>query len=167
MKSILKFSLIAFSIVLAGCSSDDTNEEERITPTHLISFSGSSSTDSCDVDGTYSVGVEFISDGSSVNTNSWSGTTNSVQISDQMEISGNIIGIKLILLNFDENNSDSGRGSGLESIMVSIEDLSNNSSVLNENLNNLFICTDSVYEVIVQYNTTDNTNTIDYLQHGF
>jgi hypothetical protein len=168
MKSILKLSLIVLSIALvSACSSDDNNEQQQNNPTHKISFSSSSSIDSCDVDGTYSIGVEFISDGNSVDTNSWNGTTNFMQISDQKEISGNVIGVKLTLLNFDANNSGSGRGSGLESIIVNIEDLSNNASILNETLGNLFICTDSVYEVVLLYSTTDHTNTVDYLQHGF
>ncbi|MBV7270164.1 hypothetical protein [Winogradskyella luteola] len=168
MKSILKFSLIALSITLASsCDSDDNNEEQQSNPTHKISFSGSSSTDSCDVDGTYSIGVEFVSDGNSVGTNSFNGTTNFMQLSEQMDLAGNTIGIKLTLLNFDANNSNSGRGSGLESIVVNIEDLSNNISILNESLENLFICTDSVYEVVLLYNTADNTSNINYLQHGF
>lgn len=85
-----------------------------------------------------------------------------MQLSQQENLEGNIICVKLTLLNFGADDSNSAIGSGLESILVNIEDLSNNASILNESLGNLFVCTDSVYDVILPYNAVVNTNTINY-----
>ncbi len=90
-----------------------------------------------------------------------------MQIFDEKEVSGEIIGIKLELLNFDINNSEAGKGKGINAINVTIEDLETNTSVLIESLGNLFICTDATYEVVLQFNTTDETHSIEYQNHGF
>ncbi|ARN78233.1 hypothetical protein BST97_09645 [Nonlabens spongiae] len=156
--------LLLFAI---SCSSDDgDNSENPSEPSYLVSFNGDTFTDGCGDMSDYSVEVEFVSDGNVEGANDWNGSS-SQTLSDSRELSGDVIGVRLTLLNFDSSSQTNGRGSGLESIRINITNPNSGTSVLDANLFDLFICTDSVYGVLFSYDTMNDSFTEEYEQFGF
>lgn len=133
-----------------------------------IILTGNAITNSCDTKtNSFSIKAEYLADSNIFNTNTWSGSTNQL-ISDEKTTLGKVIGIKLKLLNFQINNQNSGRGTGITNVTIKILDNQNNKVLLEKvNIFNLFICTDSYYEATLLYNVENNTFTNKVETHGF
>jgi hypothetical protein len=136
--------------------------------TFKIILTGNAVTNTCDIKtNSFSIKAEYLADSNIFNSNTWNGSTNQL-ISDEKTIQGNIIGIKLKLLNFQINNQNSGRGTGITNVTIKILDTQNNKVLLEKvNIFNLFICTDSYYEATLLYNVQNNTFTNKVETHGF
>lgn len=136
--------------------------------TFKIILTGNAVTNTCDIKtNSFSIKAEYLADSNIFNSNTWNGSTNQL-ISDEKTIQGNIIGIKLKLLNFQINNQNSGRGTGITNVSIKILDTQNNKVLLEKvNIFNLFICTDSYYEATLLYNVENNTFTNKVESHGF
>jgi hypothetical protein len=136
--------------------------------TFKIILTGNAVTNTCDIKtNSFSIKAEYLADSNIFNSNTWNGSTNQL-ISDEKTIQGNIIGIKLKLLNFQINNQNSGRGTGITNVTIKILDTQSNKVLLEKvNIFNLFICTDSYYEATLLYNVENNTFTSKVETHGF
>jgi len=64
-------------------------------------------------------------------------------------------------------NSNNYPGSNLDNITITITNINTNEEVLNTTLPDLFICTDSAYKNIINFNPVDRTYTVDRLTYGF
>jgi hypothetical protein len=144
---------------------DDTVQGAK---TFKIILTGNAITNTCDTKtNSFSIKAEYLADSNVFNTNTWSGATNQL-ISDEKTTLGKVIGIKLKLLNFQINNQNSGRGTGITNVTIKILDTQNNKVLLEKvNIFNLFICTDSYYEATLLYNVENNTFTNKVETHAF
>ncbi|MEW4925785.1 hypothetical protein [Algibacter sp. 2305UL17-15] len=80
----------------------------------------------------------------------------------------NNLNVTIHLGDFDPDNpNDNYKGSYLDDISIIITNIETNEEVLNTTLPNLFICTDSAYKNIINFNPVDRTYTIDRLTYGF
>ena len=81
----------------------------------------------------------------------------------------NNLNVTIYLGYFDPEypNSNNYPGSNLDNISITITNIETNEEVLNTTLPDLFICTDSAYKNIINFNPVDRTYTIDRLTYGF
>ena len=142
-----------------------------IPPSELkLTVTGTTFNDQCETTGvvlnnSYDVKIAFSSDGTEISSESFIGT-NAININEYETLTGDVILMKATLENSEVNFPDTGKGTGLKDIVVKVEDLDGN-TIVEENLNNLLICTDATYEIWFQYNKTNNEFSIDYITHGF
>ncbi|WP_179009624.1 hypothetical protein [Winogradskyella forsetii] len=156
------YTLLFITTILFNCSSDDDSNQGDDIPEYRIEFSGEVSTQIDD----YNFGVEFISDGTIVSNNTWTGNTTQL-ISDFKELSGNTIGIKLEVVDFVPDGSNNPLGMRLNSINVKITKLSDDTVLVNEDLEPLFTNTDSRYIATLSYNILSEDLVIEYETDGF
>jgi hypothetical protein len=133
-----------------------------------IEVGGILKTNMCDITtNSYSVQLEYISDGSTNNTQNFNGSTQQ-NLSNNFTLAGNIIGVKIKLLNFNSTNATNGRGTGLADLTFKITGVQTNNTIYNNvNLSDLFICTDAAYEALLLYNKSAGAFTQTYQTHGF
>ncbi|MEZ7496317.1 cadherin repeat domain-containing protein [Leeuwenhoekiella aequorea] len=81
------------------------------------------------------------------------------------EITGTIIKLELSIPEFNENDAIAARGTHMEGIFFSINKDGVELSTISAE--ELFICTDSRYKLILTYDTRDNTYDIKYFNYGF
>ncbi|MBW2962935.1 hypothetical protein [Mesonia aestuariivivens] len=81
----------------------------------------------------------------------------------------NNLNVTIYLGYFDPEypNNSNYPGSYLDNISITITHIATNEEVLNTTLPDLFICTDSAYKNIINFNPVDRTYTIDRLTYGF
>src|SRR5690606_23801860 len=162
-KKLFKLTFaLTLTLLIVSCSSDDDSQGEQQTPNYKIEFVGDVSTTLAD----YNFGVNFISNGNIVSTNSWTGSS-AQQISDSDELTGNTIGIKLEVIGFVPGSSSNPLGVSMNSINVKITKISDTTIVVNENLESLFTNTDSRYIATLQYEVASETVEITYETDGF
>lgn len=133
-----------------------------------VEVGGILKTNMCDITtNSYSVKLDYISDALTMNTQNFNGNSQQ-SVSNNFTLTGNIIGIRVKLLNFNSSNAASGRGTGFADLTFKVTGLQTNEVVYNNiNLQNLFICTDVVYEALLLYNTSTGVFTQTYQTHGF
>lgn len=133
-----------------------------------IEVGGILKTNMCDITtNSYSVQLEYISDGSTNNTQNFNGSTQQ-NLSNNFSLAGNIIGVKIKLLNFNSTNATNGRGTGLADLTFKITGVQTDNTIYNNvNLSDLFICTDATYEALLLYNKSTGAFTQTYQTHGF
>jgi hypothetical protein len=133
-----------------------------------VEVGGILKTNLCDITtNSYSVKLEYLSDTSTINTQNFNGNTQQT-ISNNYTLTGNVIGIRVKLLNFNSTNAASGRGTGFADLTFKITGMQTNEVVYNNiNLSDLLICTDATYEALLLYNTSTGAFTQTYQTHGF
>lgn len=133
-----------------------------------VEVGGILKTNMCDITtNSYSVKLEYISDASTINTQNFNSNTQQT-ISNNYTLTGNVIGIRVKLLNFNSTNAASGRGTGFKDLTFKITGIQTDDVVYNNiNLSDLFICTDATYEALLLYNTSTGAFTQTYQTHGF
>ncbi|KJD33977.1 hypothetical protein PK35_04370 [Tamlana nanhaiensis] len=107
--------------------------------------------------------VSYFSDGTEVDSKTIS-SGQGFQIHEDIELDGDIISVKVQLEDFNENALD--KGVILYDTGVRIETLGE-TILVNELLGELFICTDSRYEVTLMYNKVEDKFTIEDKTYGF
>jgi len=156
--------LITALFLMLSCSSEDSETDNQ--GDYLVTFAGSAFVDNCDITtNSYDIKLEFLSDNQVRNTKNYSGSSNVVKI-DDYSLSGDIIGLRVTLNNFDINNQQSGRGTGMSNINVTIED-EEFTNIFEGNIGGLLICTDTWYEVMFTYNVSTDTPNIETKTHDF
>ena len=122
----------------------------------------------CDITtNSYSVRVEYLTNSNVINSLNFNGSSQQNFLNNQT-LSGNTIGVKVKLLNFNPNLASSGRGTGVSNLSIKITGNQTNEVVYsNTNLESLYICTDTIYEALLLYNTTTGTFTPTYQMHSF
>lgn len=113
----------------------------------------------------YDVKLSFISDGTEADSQTFTGT-NAININEDETMSGGVLKMIMTLQNFNANNPDAGKGTGVSDITVKIEDTDGN-TLLDENIGGLLICMDTWYEVEFTYNKSDATFNSEFQTHGF
>ncbi|MGO4912057.1 cadherin repeat domain-containing protein [Leeuwenhoekiella sp. W20_SRS_FM14] len=81
------------------------------------------------------------------------------------EITGTIIKLELSIPEFDENDANAARGTHMEGIFFTIN--RDGVELTTISAEQLFICKDSMYKLILTYDTRDHTYDIEYFNHGF
>ncbi len=109
------------------------------------------------------VKLTFFSDGVEVRSESYSAEPG-YQIHEIEELTGDVISVKLELLDFNPNILD--KDIIIYDIAVGIEN-GVETIVTSEYLGELFYCTDSRYEVVYTYNNTNDTSSIEEQTHSF
>jgi hypothetical protein len=146
-----------------SCSSDEPNfNSEQVTPEYKIEFSGEASTILDD----YTFGIKFIADGITYRFKTWSGNTTQ-NIYESKELTGATIGIELGIAEFLPETSNNPMGISLNSINVKITKISDNTILVDENLEPLFANTDSRYYATLQYEVSEDAVNITYETDGF
>lgn len=74
--------------------------------------------------------------------------------------------IHLAQFNSNTPNETTGKGS-LDNMSIKITHLGSNQVVLDISLQSLFICTDSAYKNIINFNPNDGSHTVERLTYGF
>lgn len=157
---LIKTTLILFlSFLTFSCSNDDDieqqeqEEQEELDQFHL-EISGKYFVDWCGVeDNSSKIMFSFLEDG--VVKSTITGESNTQQLSEifDEDLSGNIIGVKIELQDYDPNNLTGGSyGDGFGQISLRIYN-GQDELVLDEELYSLVHCTDIGYEVTALYNT--------------
>jgi hypothetical protein len=159
-----------------GNSGEDAYEgdyfrADLIIPNELtLRVTGTTFNDQCETTGvelnnSYDIKIAFRSDNNEINSENFNGV-DTISINESEELAGDIISLKINLENFDINFPDNGKGTGLKNIIAKVED-SNGNIIVEENVFQLLICTDTTYEIIFSYNKTNNTFSTEYQTHGF
>jgi hypothetical protein len=171
MRRILFMMLIA-SVFTISCSDDDSNNTANPNnpeqAQYNLTLTGSLQTNTCDIaTNSYAVKIEYLSESEVSDTDEWSGTVQQ-NTSGSATLSGDIIGVRIKLTNFNANNADSGRGTGFNDIHLKITDEETNAVLLDQDRNEyLLLCTDAYYEVLYLYNTSSGQLTPTVQSHGF
>lgn len=139
-----------------------------INTSYKVEVGGMLKTNSCDVSNNpYSIKVEYLSDDNIKSSLNFNGSTQETILKNE-SLSGKIIGVRIKLLNFNQSNSATGRGTGISNLNLKITgNQSNEILYSNSNLGSLFICQDSTYEALFLYNTLDGTFVPTFKSHGF
>lgn len=165
MRKIMFFLMLSASLSTVSCSDDDSNTEQQ---QYEVTLTGVLKTDYCDIStNSYEVKVEYLS-GSEINdTDTWTGGVQNNAIGNST-LSGNIIGIRVKLTNFNPDNLNSGRGTGFDNIHIKITDAESDEVLLDQNRNEyLVICTDVIYEILYLYDTSTRQLTSTQQYHNF
>lgn len=109
------------------------------------------------------VKLTFLSDGVEVRSESYSALPD-YQIHEVEELTGDVISVKLELLDF--NSSILDKDIIIYDIGISIEN-GVGALVTSEHLGELFYCTESRYEVVYTYNNTNDTSSIEEQTFSF
>lgn len=171
MKKIMLLLMLTASLFTVSCTDNnntatDTNNPEQ--PEYNFTLTGSLQTNTCDIStNSYAVRVEYLSGSEITDTDTWNGTVQENILGDAV-LSGNVIGVRIKLTNFNINNSSSGRGTGFNNIHLKITNTTTNEVLLDQNRNEyLLICTDAYYEVLYLYDTSTGVLTPTVQSHGF
>ncbi len=98
---------------------------------------------------------------------SWSHPHSSTQGVSDSAIENNLE-ITIHLAQFNPHNpSETFKGAYLDNMSLVITNVESSVEVLNITLPSLFICTDVAYKNIINFNTADNSHTIEQLTYGF
>ncbi len=109
------------------------------------------------------VKLTFLSDGEEVYTQNYS-QESGYQIHEVVELTGDVISVKLELLDFNPAILD--KDIIIYDISVAIEN-GVETLITSEYLGELYYCTDSRYEVVYTYNNTNDTSSIEEQTHSF
>lgn len=141
-----------------SCSSDDgtTQEEQANSISYNLEVSGKYTTDWCGVENnTSKIKLSFIEDG---NVKSTTTGESNVQLQSETfneNLSGNTIGVKLELQDYDPGNLTGGSyGDGFEQLAFKISNNADGTVIVDKEINDYYLvhCTDIVYEVTILYN---------------
>ncbi len=165
-RTIILFTAILLSTIYYGCSNDDNKVNEQAQ--YEVVINGSLQTNTCDITtNSYAVQVEYLSDMEIINTDLWTGTQQE-NASGSTLLSGDVIGVRIRLTNFNPDDVASGRGTGFDDIHIKIIDTESNEALLDQDRNEyLVICTDVIYEVLYLYNTDTGQLTPTLQYHNF
>ncbi|GAA4237590.1 hypothetical protein GCM10022291_24750 [Postechiella marina] len=150
-----------------GADSYESPDDINIDKLNLFFDTGNAWRTGCG--GTYSseakisIKVTYLSDGKEVDSKTIS-SRQGFQIHENIELEGDVISLKVRLEDFNASALD--KGIVLHDSAVRIE-TSDETILVNENLGELFICTDSRYEVLFTYKKVDNTFTLEVETDGF
>jgi type 1 fimbria pilin len=166
MKNIKPFILTLLMSIAVACSSNDS--DSNTTTNYNLQVTGILKTNTCDITtNSYSVKLEYLSDGDILNPQQWNGNTEQI-VNENSTISGSIVGVRIKLMNFNSTNQNIGRGTGLRNIHIKITNADTNEILIDQDSSSdLFICTDSVYQADFLYNTTNGTFNPNFLTFGF
>ena len=109
------------------------------------------------------VKLTFLSDGVEMNSENFSSPPG-YQIHEGVELNGDVISLKVELADFD--SSVLNKDIIIYDMTARIETL-DGTIILNENLGELYYCTDSRYEVVFTYTKSSNTFSIEEETHSF
>jgi len=151
-----------------GAASYETPDDGRRivsfdTGNVLNSAFGSSCYGLSSTDENINVKLTFLSDGVEVRSESYSALPD-YQIHEVEELAGDVISVKLELLDFNPSVLD--KDIIIYDIGVSIEN-GVGAMITNENLGELYYCTESRYEVVYTYNNANDTSSIEEQTHSF
>ncbi|WP_264565872.1 hypothetical protein [Flavobacterium sp. N3904] len=169
MKNLRLLLMALLMIFLLSCSgSDDNNENTNPNPKqYKILLTGNAITNTCDVStNSYAIKAEYTSDGVIIDSNTFNGSNNQ-SISDETTTGGTNLAVKLTLNNFDINNQNIGRGTGIQSVTIKVIDVETEEVLVNKTGIALFICTDSYYQADLTYNTETGVLSSNILRHDF
>jgi len=148
------------------------NEEtfKTLAPTYKVNLEITGTAGNCgfpsNVSLNYEINYKF--DDSDAISETAGGTGDVYYHEKEGEIRNNL-NVTIYLGYFDPEypNSSNYPGSYLDNISITITNIGTNEEVLNTTLPDLFICTDSAYKNIINFNPVDRTYTIDRLTYGF
>ncbi|ALN97183.1 hypothetical protein [Flavobacterium phage FpV4] len=161
MKNFKFLLLTLLSLVIFSCSTDEAARLSSENQFKVI-VSASITTNNCNtITSPYIVDTQFISDNS---TETFTNTgSNPSQIDYEKVLSGTNIGVKIKLPAFNNNNANSGKGIAVQYVTIKIINVETGEIVLNKTHTQtfeLYICTDTIYEATLLYNTAANTYVI-------
>lgn len=164
--------LLGVALISLSCNSDDSNETTNPNipgqPQFNVSLTGELKTDYCDIStNSYAVQIEYLSGSEVSHTDGWNGTVQENVVGDAT-LTGDIIGARVRLTNFNPSNANSGRGTGFDDIHLKIVNVDTNEVLLDQDRNEyLVICTDVIYEILYLYNTSNGELTTTAQYHNF
>ncbi|MDK2771227.1 MAG: hypothetical protein KYX68_03205 [Flavobacterium sp.] len=131
-----------------------------------IEVTGNYQTDWCNVtNNTAKVTFEFIQDNNVVATqNEQSNVEQSLSVN--RNLTGNVIGVKLKLTDYNPNNLNSALGDGFESLHVKVQGNQTQDIYVDANPNHWLVsCTDICYEIDILFNTSSKQISVNSLWH--
>ncbi|WP_262733931.1 hypothetical protein [Gaetbulibacter sp. NE] len=150
-KSIYVITMLL--ITFLSCSSDDdSNEEQQVT--YNVEISGKYVAQWCIDPITSKVTIEFLENG---NVNS---TINAEGSNDETEtflkdLSGNNIGVRLILTDYNPNNLQEGEGDAFNDLHFKVTNNQTQEVLVNEDIPTWLVhCGDIYYEVTILFNAS-------------
>lgn len=162
MKNLKFLLLTLLSLVILSCSTNEIPKQKNAV-SYKISMSAGITTDNCYVLSTpYHVRAEFISDNNIKQSYTYTGS-NPTQVYDSFVVSGNLIAIKLKLTDFNSTNQYSGKGLAVQYVSINISNNETGEILLskkNTETFQLYICTNTIYEATLLYDTQNNTYSI-------
>jgi hypothetical protein len=174
MKNLKLFFVATIATIAMLATSCSKSDETAITTpansvVYKISVSAKSFSDGCNTTLTsYLVTTEYLSDNNVIETfnalSSFTLSNNMAVVANQRLISGNVIGVRLKLPAFSSTNPNNGRGSLVQMITIKITNNDTGEVVLNKSGNDtfdLYICTDTIYEGTLLFNTQSKTYTVN------
>lgn len=149
-KSIYALTLLMFTLL--NCSSDDDSTEQQAGTSYKVEISGRYVDQWCIDPITSKITVRFLEDGD-VNS-----TINGEGSNDEFEtfiknLSGNEVGVKLNLTDYNPSNLEVGEGDAFDKLHLKITNNENQEILIDEDvLAWLVHCNDIYYEVTMMYN---------------
>lgn len=170
----MKKTIIALALLslLSSCNSDNDTPPVNTPIEEIqefnITLSGTLQTNTCDVTtNSYSVRAEYISDDNVIDSELWTGDVEQ-NVTDSVLTIGDVIGVKVRLTNFNAQDVESGRGTGIKNIQIKITDVNTNELLIDKKIQqSLLICTDVYYELVLLYNTQTGSFISDIETHAF
>ena len=181
MKKIKYLLILLLTISLGACSSDDDNsntsgesdENDNNNPENLsynFFIDGKYQVDWCETtNNTANIKITFLED-DEVKSSLIGQSDTEVNESFEEDLSGNIIGLKLELQDFDANDLQGGSmGDGFESISIRITNNLTGEIIVNEDINGYYLvhCSDIAYEVKILYNISTENLEVSSKTEGF
>lgn len=164
MKNLKLFFVAMIATIAMLATSCSTDDDSTTTPTnstnYKVTVSASITTNNCFIGSApYHVSTYFLSDDNIVETNPYTGI-NPMQMDNNKLLNGNIIGVKIKLTDFNSANQNTGKGIAVQYVTITITNNETGQVLLNKTNTEtfqLYICTDTIYEATLLYNTATNT----------
>ncbi|ESU19944.1 hypothetical protein FCR2A7T_13510 [Flavobacterium cauense R2A-7] len=137
-----------------------------VDTSYKIELTGNYQTDWCDATGnTSKVTFEFLQDGNVVATqNAQSNIEQALTVS--RDLTGNVIGIKLKLTDYNPSNLNSGLGEGFDSLHLKVTGNQTQDVLIDTNPNAWLVnCADICYEINLLFNTSTEQLTVNSSWH--
>ena len=162
MKKLFRIFTLSMLCSLAACSTDNaessdegsTVDEQGVEVSITATAYGSP-------DDPYDVEIRILSDSKVAWAERYTGTGTEV-ITESENVTGNLIEVQFQLMNFNPDTKSGGEGTGLDRIVVKIEDHKKFELLLEEDVQSLFVSTDIVYQVNLIYNQETDELEYDY-----
>lgn len=127
-----------------------------------VELTGNCQTNWCNATGnTAKIKFEFLQDNNVVATQNGQGSAEQ-SLTLSRDLTGNVIGIRIRLTDYDPNNLNLGRGDGFDSLHLKITGNQTHDVLIDSNPSVYLVsCTDICYEVVLLFNTNTNNLTVN------
>lgn len=158
----------AFATNENGTTYGNEKTFKTLTSTYKVNLEITGTTNNCGVPTGYlEYKISYKFDDNDIVSESAGGTGDNYYHEKEGQIRNNLT-VNIHLGEFDPNTpSETFKGAYLDNMSIIITNSNTNEQVLNTSLESLFICTDTAYKNIINFNPKDGTYNIERLTYGF